>query len=146
MKSAIIPFNAKVRSCSIGPTFAGTLVPGENVVGYRYEDRRGTAITLTEVRPLGRKEALNILLLGVAYVILGVDTVIVTRTGEKRIEDVPDHMIGTCILNPNQLLTRQVSIALPVPDTEMVELVWDGPEYLLVEGLLAGSYQQRDQE
>ncbi len=117
-----------------------TLKTGELVVSYLYEARRGALTTITDTKPVGRASTLSLNLLGVTNIILAEATVIVTRSGERKIEDVPNHLIGTCVLNPNQLLTRQVNFATPGPDLEMIEVTWDGPEYLLAEGVLCGSY------
>jgi hypothetical protein len=140
MKRVILPAGTKIRTTKFGPMPVETIKSGDLVVSYLYEARRGALTTIIDTKPVGRAAALSLNLLGVTNIILAEATVIVTRSGERKIEDVPNHMIGTCVLNPNQLLTRQVNFVYPAPELEMFELTWDGPEHLLAEGILCGSY------
>ena len=139
MRRVILPAGCKVRTTKFGPMPVETLKSGDCAVSYNYEARRGTITTITDTKPVGRASTLSLNLLGVTNIILAEATVIVTRSGDRKIEDVPTHIIGVCLLNPNQLLTRQVNFATPGPDLEMIEVAWDGPEYLLAEGILCGS-------
>ena len=141
MKHALIPSNTKLRTIKFGPMPVNTLKSGDLVVTYDMGNRRGVAQAVAEIRCLGKRETFNLLLLGVAHVDLSSDTVIVTRTGEKRIGEGPNHLLGSCVLNPNQLLTRQISLMLPSPDTETYEILWEGEGYLLAEGCLVGAYK-----
>jgi len=142
MKHAILPAETKVRTIKYGPMPVGTVKSGENVVGFNYDGRpQGVCLTITDVKTLPEKmPALTLSLHGVANVALAEDTMILTRTGLKRVGECPNHLIGVCAVNPNQPLTRQISMALPLPDLTMVELFWDGPYYLLAEGCLVGDY------
>ena len=139
----ILPVESKVRSTKIGLTYAKTLIPGDSVVAYNYEARKQVFITLHGVEHIGRDSGVSILLRGVAYITLALDTIIVTKTGEMRIADSPKYLIGQCLVNPNQLVTRELSLVLPLPDPEMVILTWDGPEYIIAEGMLVGSSNEK---
>jgi hypothetical protein len=142
MKHVILPAETTVRTTKYGPMPVGTLKIGETIVGFNYDGRpQGVCLTITDIKPLPEKmPALSLSLHGVANVSLAEDTMILTRAGVKRAGECPNHLIGVCIINPNQPLTRQISMALPLPNLKMVELFWDSPYYLLAEGCLVGTY------
>jgi hypothetical protein len=142
MKHVILPAETKVRTTKYGPMPVGTVKPGDTVTGFNYDGRpQGVCLTISDVKPLPDKmPALSLSLHGVSSVSFAEDTIILTRTGPRRVSACPNHLIGVCVINPNQPLTRQISMALPLPNLKMVELFWDGPYYLLAEGCLVGDF------
>ncbi len=137
MRQVIIPHCSKIKSLDIGETRAETLRPSNQVIAYNLQGRQLTSAIITNIESVGKEEAWSILLIGSLWITLGINTVVVSKDGEATLLDAKE-MIGSCIIRPNQLLTKKMMAINPIPNTEMLKLTWDGPDYIICEGILVG--------
>lgn len=147
MRHVVVPTLALII-CR-GKHVVADLVPGDQVQGYDYRNRRIGMATLTAIN---RVEAAKEVLLPIEHykmIHFTRETVGLTPAGSEKTLVETRQYIGYCHENPGKLLTRNFSPAIDqakltefvdgLATTEAVELQWEWPEYIWFEGILVGT-------
>ena len=124
----------------MGEILIGQVVIGEDVVGYDYTSRRLSSGTITSIRQLGKYPGMNVFIRGINSINISWDTSVVTKFGEKLMTEHPKHLLGLCLVNPRQVVVRDMSVISETSPEPMVEITWEGnSHYLWAESILVGT-------
>jgi hypothetical protein len=83
---------------------------------------------------------MNIFLRGINSINISWDTVVLTLFGEKKMTEHPRHLLGLCLVNPKQIVVREMSVINETSPEPMAEITWEEDcQYLWAEGILVGS-------
>ena len=140
-RQVTVPVSAMIKNMMYGPLNVGQVSEGQRVIGYDYRTRSLTHLTLTKVVENVWAAGIKVVLPKIGKITLCEPTAVLTPGGDKIIGNRPGKILGTCGLNPRQLIVRDCAGYLSPSVEKSVILSWEGSDvsYLWVEGLLGGT-------
>ena len=114
------------------------LVAGDSVRGYDQQNRRVLLVTLTKVEKLSEQSIVPRAMVTGYRVIPALDkTMALTSCGVRPLTE--GQFIGHCNTNPSKLLVRTVDFRAHTSQLyDIIELSWEGADYIWADGLLVG--------
>jgi hypothetical protein len=132
-----------LRTLFKGMVTVETVQPGYKVLGYSYKHRRLQEIVVTAVDQIPRAMMSRLVIPQVGYIDVCQGTAVydARKQAECFVIDQPQILIGSCSMNPKQMVLRPVTAYTSKPIASAVVISWDEePEtYLWSEGLLVGT-------
>lgn len=146
MRRVLLPAEAKLRTLFHGPKSVGQVQIGERVLGYSYKHRRLQEMVIEDLQVCEAAMSARLIIPQLGFVDACQGTAVLeARTGECLISENPQILLGTCGVNPKQIIIRPISMIQPRSVKEAIWITWNEPDecYLWAEGLLVGTDSER---
>jgi hypothetical protein len=122
---------------------AWELIPGDQVQAYDYRNMRPVFATILEKNLGPQLKRVQLEITKFKTIEWTHETVGLTSTGEKTLKDGVRQFLGYCNHNPKNLVPRDIQSTIEYNALiDTVELVWETPDYLWVEGILCGTSKE----
>lgn len=142
MRRVLLPSTAQMRTLFHGPKPVGQVEIGERVLGYSYKHRRLQEMTIAGMQTCDEAMGARLIVPQLGFVDICIETAVLeARTGECLISENPKILLGTCGLNPKQIVLRPINMIQPRSIQPALWITWEEPDecYLWAEGLLVGT-------